>query len=331
MKGNQPVARRLLLLVSLAVLLMAQLSFGAVDTLPPRQKTIKASPPPAEEERAAPINVLSIIPAQGEPGITVTLYGSGFTEKTTVFLANIELPATLVGPQQLSFDIPKLNHGLYALFLKREDGTTSRPYNFTVLPVKPVAVSLSPDTVYACATGRDREVTVSGQNFKEGSQVVFDGAAIRSRFSSSESLSFSVPQIAGGLHQVQVKNPEDTVSGVLGLVIDARPEISGISRGDEYVNYYNLIIEGRNFQQNSSIVVTEERSLEENPSQLAVDVKRIGTGAGNATEREQTVFINCNRMIYQRHPYSTLQKNFSLQVVNPGNGGESSVISVSAP
>jgi len=117
---------------------------------------------------------------------------------------------------------------------------------------------------------------------------------------------------------------------VLGLVIDARPEIAGVTRGDEYVNYYNLIIEGRNFQQNSMVVVMEERSLEETPSQLAVDVKRITSGSASVTEREQILFMNCNRIIYQRHPYSTLPKSFSVQVINP-DGGESSVISVNAP
>ena len=177
------------------------------------------------------VTILSIIPAQGEPGTTVTLYGTGFTEKTTVLLANSELPARLTAPQQLSFDIPKLDPGLYALFLKREDGTTSRPYNFTILPVRPVASSLSPDTVYTCTASRDRDVTVSGHNFREGSLVVFDGAAVRSRVSSADSISFTVPQVAGGLHQVQVKNPGDTFSGVLGLMIDARPEISGASLG----------------------------------------------------------------------------------------------------
>ena len=330
MKGDHPVARRLLVLIPLLTFIVAQMSFGAPIPLPPRQQPKTAPPRPVEATKAPPSTILSIIPAQGEPGKTITLYGTGFSQKTTVFLANMELQATVIGPQQLSFDIPKLEPGLYALFLKREDGTTSKAYSFTILPLKPAVSSLSPDTVNACATGRDREVAIAGHNFREGSQVMFDGAAIRSRFSSPEALYFTVPQIAGGLHQVQVRNPDDTVSGVLGLVIDARPEVSGVTRGDEYVNYYNLIIEGRNFQQNSTVVVMEERSLEETPSQLAVDVKRITSGSGSVTEREQILFINCNRIIYQRHPYSTIPKSFRVQVINP-DGGESSVISVSAP
>jgi hypothetical protein len=328
------VARRLLLFISLIAFFMARTTFGA-DDLPPRQTPKKAPSAPTEAVKPPPVNVLSIIPAQGEPGMTVTLYGTGFSEKTTVFLANVESPAILLGPQQISFDIPKLDPGLYALFLKREDGTTSRAYNFSILPLKPVVSSVSPDTVYSCATGQEREVTVSGRYFREGSQVMFDGAAVRSRFSSTEALLFTAPQVPGGLHQVQVKNSEDAVSGVLGLVIDGRPEITGITKGEESVNFYNLIIEGRNFQQNSALVVMEDHSLEESPSQslsqLTLDVKRITSGSWSATEREQLTFINCNRMIYRRNPYSSYPKNIRIQVVAPGNGGESSMVSVSAP
>lgn len=325
------MVRRLALLVPFLMLLVPGLSPGA-DNFPPRQIPVRAPVPIVQTEalKAPSVTILSIIPAQGEPGMTVTLYGNGFSEKTSVFLANLEIPATLVGQQQITFDIPKLDPGLYALFLRRDDGMTSRAYNFSILPQKPVVSSVDPDSVYSCATGREREVTVSGRNFKEGSLVMFDGAAVRSRFSSPETISFTAPQVPGGLHQIQVKNSEDAVSGVLGLVIDGRPEITGVSQGEESVNYYNLIVEGRNFQQNSALVVMEERSIDQTPSQLSLDVKRINSGMSNATEREQTTYINCNRIIYRRNPYSTYPKNLRIQVVNT-DGGESSVVSVSAP
>jgi IPT/TIG domain len=325
------VVRRLLILFPVLMMLMAQPSFGAFDTAAPHRSGKKPPPAPQAETDQSPVSLLSIIPAQGEPGTTITLYGTGFTPQTTVFLANREVSADVAGPQQLSFEIPKLDPGLYALFVKRDDGATSRIYNFNILAVRPSVSALSPDTVFACSTGADRNVSILGDNFVKGSQVVFDGSIIRGRFVSSESLGFSAPHIAGGLHQVQVRNPNDALSGVVGLIIDARPEITSVTKGEEFVNYYNLIIEGRNFQQDSSLVVMEQKSLEENPTQFAVDVKRISSGSGNITEREQLIYINCNRVVYQRHPYSTTPKNFSIQVINPGSSGESSIISVSAP
>ncbi|SNB46399.1 IPT/TIG domain-containing protein [Geobacter sp. DSM 9736] len=282
------------------------------------------------KERPAAINILSIIPAQGVPGITVTLYGSGFTDTTVAFLGNQEVPTTVVGPKQLTFEIPRLAPGLYALFLKRGDGSTSKIYNFTLLPQKPVAAELSPDRIDLCATGRDREVTVSGQNFQERSQVLFDGAAIRGRFISDTSLAFTVPNVPPGLHQVQVKNVEETTSGALALMILGTPEIDSIFPGEERVNSYDLIIQGRNFQQGSVVVVMEENSLDPGAPAGAL-TKRLGSaGVSGTGERERIIYVNCNRIIYQRYPYSTALKNFRVQVVNP-SGEESAPMSVSAP
>jgi hypothetical protein len=274
---------------------------------------------------------MSIIPAQGEPGTTVIVSGSGFTENTSLLFAAKEVPVTHVGAKQLSIEVPDLPPGLYALFLKRPDGTASRTYSFTILPRRPIVLDLSPDAVSACSAGDGRQVTVSGHNFRPGSQLLFDGAAIRSRFVSPDALTFIPPQVAGGLHQVQVKNPDETLSGVLGLMIDARPEIAGVASGEEYVNYYNLYINGKNFQQGSALVVMEERSLELMGQQYGMDVKRLYSGiSSGGAERDRIVYVDCNRIIYQRYPYSTVPKNFKVQVINP-DGSESAMVSVSAP
>lgn len=275
----------------------------------------KQANPQLREERPAPITVLSIIPAQGEPGTNVTLNGSGFTDNTVVFLGNTEITTTVQDARQLSFEIADLPAGLYALYLKREDGITSKPYNFNLLPQKPVATSLSPDTVYSCASGKEREVVITGKNFQAGSQLLFDGAALPSRFISSETLIFSAPQVPGGIHQVQVKNPSETLSGAMALMVDSKPEIRNIVQGEDFVSYYNLIIEGRNFQQGSTVVV---------------DGRRLAIGMASAVEREKVIYGGCNRIIYQRHPYDASPKSFRVLVINP-NGEESQGVSVNAP
>ncbi|OGU11632.1 MAG: transcription factor [Geobacteraceae bacterium GWC2_58_44] len=279
---------------------------------------LTAQAPPAAkpaEPRLPPLSVVSIIPAQGEPGMTVTMNGSGFTGATRAFLGNRELPTTVVGARVLNLELPDLPPGVYALYLRREDGSTSRPYNFVLQPQKPVASALSPDTVSTCAAGREREVLLSGANFREGARIIFDGAAISTRFISPSALSFMAPQIASGLHQVQVKNPSDAVSGILALFLDSKPEIENVAIGSEYVSHYDLIVTGRNFQQTSMLVA---------------DGVRIGTEQRVAGEREQLIYLGCNQLIYVRHPYDPTPKNIKLQVVNQ-NGEESGVFSISAP
>jgi hypothetical protein len=127
-------------------------------------------------------------------------------------------------------------------------------------------------------------------------------------------MTFVAPQVPGGLHQVQVRNPEDAVSTAVGLLIASRPEILGVTQGNDYVNYYELIIEGENFQQGSA---------------LYVDGKKIG-GQLMPGERDRVTFNGCRKLTYQRYPYDPSAKSFHLMVVNP-NGEESSRFNVTAP
>jgi hypothetical protein len=247
--------------------------------------------------------------------MSVTLFGSGFSEATHVLLGALQAQTTVQGPNQLSFEIPDLAPGLYGLFVRREDGVVSKGYRFSVTPRTPVVTSLSPDKISACTPNEEREVQISGENFLKGSQVLLDGAVIRSRFESTGSISVHIPQIVGGLHAVQVQNPGGTLSSSLALIIDSKPEITSVTQGEDYVNYYDLIIEGRNLQSNSTVVV---------------EGKSMIPASANPADRENVIYVDCNRIIYQRYPYDSSVKSFTLQVLNP-NGESSSVVQVSAP
>jgi hypothetical protein len=302
------MALTIVLLISLVM--NTSLSFAAER--PQHSKTQTA---PVAAAPAAPA-ILSIIPAQGEPGSKVTIFGTGFGERVSAFLASVEIPAKVTDGKQLEFTIPSLDAGLYALYLKRGDGVTGRAYNFTVLPLRPVLSELSPDLISSCAQGREREITALGHNFIENSLLLFDGAIIKSRFISSESIAFTLPLVAGGLHQVMIKNAPENASMPVGLTIETRPEIRQVMVGNEYVNYYELIIEGKNFQQNSSIYV---------------DGQRVGgRGGAEVSEREKLIYVDCTRLIYQRYPYSPANKDFHIQVINPGSEA-SQVVNVTAP
>jgi len=175
---------------------------------------------------------------------------------------------------------------------------------------------LSPDVLSSCAQGAEREVTARGQNFLEKSQLVFDGAVLKSRYVSSDALMFRVPNVAGGLHQVVVRNSPENSTVALGLMIETRPEIAQVMIGSQYVNYYELLIVGRNFQQNSS---------------LYVDGQQIGgQGGQDLAEREKLIYVDCTKLVYQRHPYSPVNKDFQVKVMNPG-GEASQIINVTAP
>jgi hypothetical protein len=263
-----------------------------------------------------PLTILSIIPAQGEPGTTVSVNGTGFTDATSVFLGTRALPAAVGADGRIiSFELPDLPAGAYALYLKREDGTITRAFNFTLLQPTPTLATLSPGTVIACSSGNEREVVVSGANFQTTSRVLFDGAAIAARVISPTTLAFLTPQVPSGLHQVQVINPPNAASGALALLIDGKPEIQNISIGADHVVYYDMIITGRNFFSASTLVA---------------DGVRVTTAQAPVGEQDQILFRGCNQIIYQRHPYDSTPRPIMLQIVNP-NGDESSPFPITAP
>jgi hypothetical protein len=298
-------------------LMSALMVFVLLAAAPLSQAASPTAQPPRKgsDPKLPPLSVLSIIPAQGEPGITVTLNGTGFTPNTVALLGINELPTTVVGGKLLTVVLPEQPPGVYALYLKREDGATSRAYNFMLQPLKPVAASLAPDTVSSCASGKDREVVLSGANFQPGTRVLLDGAAVGTRVISGSALAFQAPQLAPGLHQVQVLNPPEALSGTLALFLDSRPEIFGVAVGREYVSYYELVITGKNFQQTSTLVA---------------DGVRVGSRSPAVGDRDQLVYQGCNQILYQRHPYDPTPKDMKLQVINQ-NGEESSLFSISAP
>lgn len=271
---------------------------------------------PAPASAAAPA-ILSIIPAQAEPGGKVMMFGSGFGAQASVYLGSVEISSKVTEGRQIGFSIPQqFEPGLYALYLKRSDGAVSRSYNFTVLPLRPVLNGLSPDLLSSCTQGAEREVIARGQNFLETSQLVFDGAVLKSRFVSAEALSFKVPQVSGGLHQIVVRNAPDNGTVAVGLMIETRPEIIQVMIGSQYVNYYELVIMGKNFQQNSAVYVD--------------GLKIGGQGGQDLAEREKLIYADCTRLVYLRYPFSPVNKDFRIMVMNPG-GEASQTINVTAP
>ncbi len=312
------MSRNLIILLLFLTCLTIASTTGAAER-PQRVKKQAAVPsvtaPTPALNPAAP-TILSIIPAQSEPGSKVTIFGSGFGEQSSVYLGSTEIPAKVTDGKQLEFHLPQLEAGLYALYVKRSDGIAGRVYNFTVQALRPVLLSIVPESVSACAQGGEREVAANGKNFSETSSLLFDGAVINSRFVSPEQLVFTAPAASSGIHQITVKNDPETGSLPRTLMIESKPEISQVTIGNEFVNYYELNIHGRNFQQGSAIYV---------------DGQRIGNKGGQEMiEREKLIFIDCTRLVYQRYPYTSSNKDFRVQVINPGDEG-SQVVNVTAP
>jgi len=276
---------------------------------------LAASPVIAEDDSITAPSILSIIPGQSPPGNTVVISGSGFNSESSLFLGIDGIPHKNISSRQISFEMPQMPAGNYALYIRQKNGASSKAYAFTVTAVKPHVTAISPDTLSLCTSAGNRQIIVKGKNFQEGARILFDGAIIKGNRISTEEMTFQTPQVPGGIHQVQVKNPEEAVSPAIGLLITSQPEIQSVTQGNDYVNYYELNIEGINFQHGSTLIV---------------DGRKIQGGQPSPGDRDRLVFNSCTSVTYQRFPYDPSIKSFQMAIVNP-NGEESSLFTVSAP
>lgn len=272
---------------------------------------LDASPVKKTQPQQGGAMVFSIAPVQAEPGTQVVVTIGGMVDGVRIFLGGDELSSQKLDPRRIAFTVPfGRTPGQYALAIKAADGIT-RSYSFTIQPIKPVAVRLEPDRITSCKADM-QDIVVYGRNFIESSQVVFDGAIIQSKYLSSEAISFVVPKVPGGLHQVTVKNSEE-IAAPLGFMVVTAPVVNSVSLGEDRVSSYDLVIEGNNFQQNSIVIAD------------GVQVDAFSSG-----QTGQLSYIDCNRIIYQRRPFSSTKHGLRIQVVNPG-GETSQITVVSAP
>jgi len=276
---------------------------------------LATSPVLAEDDSITAPSILSIIPGQSPPGNTVVISGSGFSSESSLFLGIDEIPFKIISNRQISFELPQMPAGNYALYIRQKNGTASKAYAFSVTSVKPTVTAISPETLSLCTSAGNRLIIVKGKNFLEGARILFDGAMIKGSRISAEEMLFQAPQVPGGLHQVQVKNPDEGVSSAIGLLIASQPEIRNVIQGNDYVNYYELTIEGINFQHGSTLIV---------------EGRKIQSGQTYPIDRDRLIFNSCTSLTYQRYPYDPSIKSFQMAIVNP-NGEESSQFTVSAP
>lgn len=259
-------------------------------------------------------NLAGIFPAVANPGSAVTIIGGPFEPQIQIVFGDRTLRPASIADKQLTFIVPQLPEGDYLLFLQAGEEKSERSLFFRVVLPAPGITNLAPSKIEACATGDQRQVVLQGRDLHTGVQILLDGVSLAASHSGN-SLSFTLPEMPPGMHQVQLVNPDGKRSIPASLLIDALPEIQSVSRGEENVNYYELQITGKNFLYNSTLVVNGRPITPFYPGSLQVD---------------SISYRDCNTLIYKRYPPSNQPTHINLQIINP-DGKESAVYSLSTP
>ena len=207
----------------------------------------------------AALQITSVSPSQASPGTLLTITGGPYTQDVRVLVGEETLQPETVSSRSLSVRVPDLPPGHYLLRLIEEDRISPESFSLQILEPTPQITELSPSSIEACNVGGAPEITVRGRGFIQGATLLLDGAGVPSEFHGSESITFAVPSLPAGQHQVLIVNPAGSRSLARGLQVDGTPVIDSIQQGTDNVTSYEVVIQGRNFLGASLVVVDGRR------------------------------------------------------------------------
>lgn len=274
-------------------------------------------------------------PATSSPGESIQVFGAGFSSATRVVLGGQELTPTLLHAGQLQLLVPQLAEGEYSLQLIAEGKTSAQALRLRIESPVPSIEALSPSNINECSTAQERLVTIRGQNFQPGLHLFLNGATVPITLHDDQHLSFAVPPLSAGIYGLQVLNANGKRSLPHSLYFNNIPKIFSLSEGEDYVNFYQLIIRGKNFYPYSTLVVSEYPVgfTDLPPRQSIITGRDSGHGGQGTLLRGRNDFLNyvdCNTLIYYRFPYSRQLKQLSLQIIN-SDGKTSAIEQTSMP
>jgi hypothetical protein len=263
---------------------------------------------------AVPPRLAGVFPAVASPGSTVTVIGGPFEAQTLIAFGDRLLQPTNLAETQLTFIVPQRPEGDYLLYLQTGQELSARSLFFRVTRPTPRILALDPATMDACSRGARRQVTVQARDLPSGGRVLLDGVA-QTAERSGDFLTFVLPDLAPGMHQVQLADPDGRYSLPVALLVDHRPEIQSVAPGEQYVNYYELLIEGKNFLPTST---------------LLVDGRPVTPFPSGSLQVDNITCLDCNALLYRRYPVSGQARPITLRVINP-DGQQSADFSFTTP
>jgi hypothetical protein len=275
------------------------------------------------------LEISSVAPSTVTPGSTVSISGGPFKANARVLLGDRAIVPKVVDDRHLTFTVPPLEEGEYALFVQQGEESSAKAFTLRIVLPAPRIFSISPTNIDECSSEAQRRVVVEGQDFLPGADLLLDNAAVAHSQSGGATITFTAPPLPAGIYGVQVVNPDGRRSLPHSLWYNDIPEIDTVSQGKDYTTYYQLVIDGKNFFFNSTLVVTEYPIDAQGvaPQQKAIPVRRHGPTIGVG---DNVFFVDCHTLIYNRYPLSNQVRQVSLQVINP-DGKATSTYTLSTP
>lgn len=284
---------------------------------------------------SAAFEVVAVYPEQVVAGEQVTVLGGPFEAGMEVLLGGVKIVPEIRDPRHLVMVTPPLEPGVYPLTLVDTQRNVERVFRLQVVLPPPEIVALEPSRIDECYDRGEHMIALRGRHLHPGTRVLLNGLAVPSELIGEDELRFAAPELPAGVYGVQVVHPDGNASLPQSLEFSNSPEIFEVSRGEDFVNYYQLVIRGKNFFQQSLLVVSEyPPGLSDLPPQQRAIRSRSVPGAqrdgARLIRREEVFYQDCHTLIYHRYPLSGEERRVILRISNP-DGKQTSPYELSIP
>lgn len=279
------------------------------------------------------LEVTSLAPIRGTPGTQVGISGGPFSPQTQPFLGERYVAPRIISENYMDFTVPNLPPGNYTLTVQDNTMVAAQTYQFEVMSPTPQVTDINPSILDACSMDPLNQLQINGRNFLQGAVLLVDDRVVPSRVISSTTIKAQLPGFQKpGVYGVSVRNRDGGTSLPHSLWVNSNPEINSVERGADFVNHYEVIIHGKNFLLNSTLVVKEpeDSALGQTYQRLSsLSPKSAMSQVNISPQGNRLVYVDCQTLIYYRY-LTSRTKDLGLQVFNP-DGRKSDQYSVALP
>jgi len=265
------------------------------------------------------LEITSLAPVRGTPGTLVGIGGGPFSPQTQPFLGEQYVAPRITLKNYMEFTVPYLPPGEYTLTVQDNTMVAAQTYQFEVMAPTPQVTNINPSILDACPIDPLNHLQINGRNFLPGAVLLVNDRVVPSSVISSTSIEAQLPGFQEpGVYGVSVRNQEGATSLPHSLWVNSTPEIYSVEQGADFVNYYEVIIHGKNFLFNSTLVVKgpEDSALGQTYQQLSSVSPKSAASQVTISPQNRLIYVDCQTLIYHRYRISRA-KDLRLQIFNP--------------
>jgi hypothetical protein len=266
------------------------------------------------------LEITSLAPVRGTPGMQVGISGGPFSSQTQPFLGEEYVAPRIISENYMDFTVPNLPPGNYTLTVQDNTMVAAQTYQFEVMSPTPEVTNINPSILDACSIDPLNQLQINGRNFLQGAVLLVNDRVVPSRVISSTTINAQLPGFEkSGVYGVSVKNRDGATSLPHSLWVNSTPEINSVERGADFVNHYEVIIHGKNFLFNSTLVVKEpeDSALGQTYQRLSsLSPQSAASQVSTSPQGNRVIYVDCQTLIYHRYRTSRA-KDLGLQVFNP--------------